>query len=142
MLAELIRKTIPHSIRAAVALVICMAALGRGTDGLASMLGVGSAASAGSNILSMLCLAVGFAAGVAFYYFQARDGDDNVKAYNELDVLNHAQESMAQAAHEEKLKHAATPVFSSQGGEVKPPTSQPQPVSSGEPPAEPQPPRV
>jgi hypothetical protein len=122
MVIEMIRKTIPRSPRAAVALVISLAALWRGTNGLVPLMGIGEKATGLGTLVTVLCLVVSLVAGVVFYYYQARDGVSATSSYNELEVLNHAQEIAAKQAKEEQLRHAATPVFSSQAGAVKPPS--------------------
>lgn len=140
MFINMILKTIPRSPRAAVALLVSLVALWRGTNGLIPLLGVSGRVSGFDTFITVACLAIGTVAGVVFYYFQAQDGERVAKPYDPLEVLNHAQETMAQHAHEEKLKHAATPVFSSHDGEVKSSETQSSgPDNPSSPPAAPTP---
>jgi hypothetical protein len=117
MFLNMLRHAIPRSWRAAVALVICLLFLSPGLSVLQYLVvPLSNSHISGWQVAKQLILlAIGACAGVAFYYFQGKDGAPKNK-YSGLEVLNKAEEFRQQ---EERLKRTATPVFSSHEGEVK-----------------------
>jgi hypothetical protein len=112
MFIEMLFKTLPHSKRAAVALVVMLVTLGRGLATLQALLVPGSQESVPSTVIGLAALVISLVAAGFFYYFQSVDGQ--TKKPHEVEMLDHYYKS------EQHKRATATPVFSSHEGEVKP----------------------
>lgn len=72
MFLDFIQKLIPNSLKAGAALVAVLLFLPLGLSGFSQLL-IGQSTPF-ETVKTLVLLVVGFAAGVVFYYFQAKDG--------------------------------------------------------------------
>ena len=86
MFIEMILKTIPRSLRAAVALIVMLSALWTVYNMLPAMLVMGEV-SFGRVAGFGLGLIIGIAATILFYYFQSVDGEPE-GPHKQLETLN------------------------------------------------------
>ncbi len=132
MFIDMILKTIPRSIRAAIALVVMLISLQQAFTGLQALILPGDD-GAGVLVEFLLELVMGILAGAAFYYFQAIDDQPAVQDKS-LETLNNYHEAEREEQRLRAVK--ATPVFSSHDGEIipqeriQPPTSNPPPANN------------
>jgi len=90
MFLQMILKTIPRSVRAAVALVALILLMGIGLSALKEM-ATSKTAGAWVAIRAIGGLFLGAVAGVFFYYYQERD--EKPAEYNELETLSKYHEA-------------------------------------------------
>ncbi len=111
-------KTFPRTWQAAVALVVMLAALQQAFIGLQVLvvpdmsLGVWGAIKLAGSLL------IGVTAMVVFYHYQSIAASKTAGVAHPLEVLNKGYETQLKDV---ALHHSATSVFSSRGGEIKPP---------------------
>ncbi len=132
MFIEMILKTIPRSLRAAIALIVMLFSLQQAFLALQVLILPGDD-GAGPVVKFVVGFLIGTVAGGAFYYFQSID-DQPTGSHKSLETLNTYHEAERE---EQRLRAAkATPVFSNHEGEIIPadqsqlPTVKSPPVNS------------
>lgn len=107
MFGDMFLKTIPRSLRAAVALVVALICLGGAANRFPAIF-LGLDPSPMSIVILVLSIVVGIPAMITFYYFQGLDGNTDTKRPQDLEVLHRAH---LDNEKRERLSQGATPAF-------------------------------